>query len=573
MLASGMAAVERTDEEPRPEESGVTRQTHSGPPETPEEAFAPTEDKLTLVTDRYRILRRIGKGGMGEVFLAEHTAIGKLVAIKLLSEELARKPRTVQRFLQEARAASLIGHENVVDITDFGHTPSGLPYLTMEFLVGEDLKHTLRREGRLAWPRTRRILLQLLAALGAAHRMGVVHRDIKPDNCFRVQRGDNPDFIKVLDFGIAKVTGEDTDQNLTQTGVVMGTAEYMSPEQAKSEPIDARTDLYAVGVILYQMLTGRVPFRATGFMGTLSKHITEPVPPPRTVAPEAEIGRALEQVMLKALAKAPDERFQSAEAFAEALRALPPNEGEAKAPPRSRAPMVVAVTLAVAAVAFALGPRVAGMFERTGPEGQVGASAGAATAGAATAGEGSAGAATAGEVAATAGAGSAGAATAGEVAATAGEGSAGATTAGEVGATAGAATAGEVGATTAGEVGATGTAGETPPPVDTKASPSKPKPKPKPTPAPLPERLSAAALRAGFAAVEATARECRKHGGLPGTVVHVQLTVTAEGKVEGATAKKPYAGTSLGRCVEAAARTATFPRAQEGQRAEPGFKL
>ena len=238
-----VGVVEETDEEFRiaPGDSESTRVTSSGPPPTP--AQIPTEELMALMSDRYRILRRIGKGGMGEVFLAEHTAIGKQVAIKILSEDFAKKPRIVQRFLQEARAASLIRHENVVDITDFGHTPSGLPFLTMEFLVGEDLKHTLRREGPLPWPRARRMLVQLLAALAAAHRQGVIHRDIKPDNVFRVRRGDNPDFIKVLDFGIAKVVGEEVDQNLTQTGVVMGTAEYMSPEQARSDPLDARTDL------------------------------------------------------------------------------------------------------------------------------------------------------------------------------------------------------------------------------------------------------------------------------------------------------------------------------------------
>jgi len=502
-------------------ESGATRVTSSGP--TPSPAQIPTAELMALMSDRYRIIKRIGRGGMGEVFLSEHAAIGKQVAIKILSEDFARKPRIVQRFLQEARAASLIRHENVVDITDFGHTPSGLPFLTMEYLDGEDLKAMLRRELRLPWPRARRILLQVLAALEAAHAQGVIHRDIKPDNCFRLTRGDNEDFIKVLDFGIAKVLGDEIDQALTQTGVVMGSAEYMSPEQAKSEPIDARTDLYSVGVILYQMLTGKVPFRANGFMGTLSKHIMEPPPPPRQVAPEAKITRQLEQLVLKALAKEPGDRFQSASEFAAALKAMPP--GRVGPVVTGRATWWTAGLVA----ALCIGGLMTWSLWPGAPERQDDGVADHMVASVDEPGQSDPHLAPV-------------------LAPQVPEAPAVTTEHGE-----------------GGESGDAGTTGDASAPDPGKRTQTRPRPK-------LPEVLSVDQLRHGFAQVESVARECRKFG-VPGAVVHVQLRVTPEGKVEGAAARKPYQGTSLGSCVESAASKAKFPPARTGQRAEPGFKL
>jgi len=503
--------------------SVATRVTSSGPAPTP--AQIPTGELVALMSDRYRILRRIGRGGMGEVFLAEHTAIGKQVAIKILSEDFARKSRIVQRFLQEARASSAIRHENVVDITDYGHTPSGLPFLAMEYLVGEDLKATLRREGPLPWPRARRIILQVLAGLAAAHGKGVIHRDIKPDNCFRVQRGENLDFIKVLDFGIAKVINEEVDQHLTQTGVVMGTAEYMSPEQARSDPIDARTDLYAVGVILFEMLTGRVPFRANGFMGTLSKHIMEAPPSPRAVAPRANISRALERAVLKALAKDPGDRFQSAGAFAAALRALPPTEDGMAASRRRPWPTAgMAMVLGLAGLAGLV--RWAGS-ERAGDERLATTETPAFAASAVGVEEQPRDASWMDEPAG-----------------------------------------GRVAGRWAEEVSVGAAPGPDPPRRATDPARRR-----EPRSRRVPETLSPEALRGGFTAVAGAVAECRKHGGVPGTVVHVQLTVTAAGTVEGASARKPYQGTSFGRCVEAAASRASFPPARTSQRAEPGFKL
>ena len=271
---------------------------------------------------RYRIIERIGAGGMGTVYLAEHIAIGKRVAIKILGSEFAHKARLVDRFLREARAASLIEHEHIVDITDFGHVTEGVPYFAMEFLEGKTLAEVIEQDGRLPWPRARRIFLQICTALDAAHHKGVIHRDMKPDNVFLVKRAGEDQFVKVLDFGIAKLVTEDADQGLTQTGAVIGTAAYMSPEQAQSLEVDPRTDVYSAGIILYQMLTGRVPFTADGFMGVAAKHLTERPPSMRSIAPDAEISVGLDRVVLKALRKPRDERYGSVTEFAQALRSL-----------------------------------------------------------------------------------------------------------------------------------------------------------------------------------------------------------------------------------------------------------
>ncbi|HWB77755.1 MAG TPA: serine/threonine-protein kinase, partial [Nannocystaceae bacterium] len=175
--------------------------THSGPIHHAGE----TDLAGTVLADRYRIVKKLGEGGMGSVYLAEHTTINKRLAIKVLSPEYSHKQDLVDRFLQEARAASMIEQENVVEITDFGSTPTGSVFFAMEFLNGEDLAATIKREGGLAWQRVKPIMLQICSALSAAHAAGIIHRDMKPENCYRIRRGGNEDFVKVLDFGIAKV--------------------------------------------------------------------------------------------------------------------------------------------------------------------------------------------------------------------------------------------------------------------------------------------------------------------------------------------------------------------------------
>ncbi len=286
---------------------------------------AALDDRLDLrgrlVSDRYRVISKLGEGGMGVVYLVEHAAIEKRFAMKVLAEELARRPDVKERFLQEARAAARIGHPNIVDITDFGATPGGSVFFTMELLEGPDLAEVIRLGGAMPWSRARQLLLQICAALGAAHAKGIVHRDVKPANIVLVPRPTGEQ-IKVLDFGIAKVTTlEARSERLTRTGMIFGTPEYMAPEQALGRPVDGRADLYAVGVIMYEMLTGRVPFKADSFMAVLNKHIHEPPPPPSTVDPLLPIGPALEAIVLRALAKAPEDRFQSMAELAGAIEA------------------------------------------------------------------------------------------------------------------------------------------------------------------------------------------------------------------------------------------------------------
>jgi serine/threonine-protein kinase len=261
---------------------------------------------------------------MGTVYLGEHTTIRKKFAIKVLSHEFAHKPDLVERFLQEARAASMISQENVVEITDFGDTPDGSVFFVMEHLQGEDLSDTVKDLGALPWSRVKPIMIQVCRALEAAHEAGIIHRDMKPENCYRIKRGKNDDFIKVLDFGIAKVTSEEGEggKGLTRTGMIFGTPEYMSPEQAQGAKVDTRVDIYATGVIMYELLTGRVPFTADTFMGILTKHMFEVPEAPSAVAPNANIPPEVESLILKAMQKDREYRFQDMKEMIEAIEAV-----------------------------------------------------------------------------------------------------------------------------------------------------------------------------------------------------------------------------------------------------------
>jgi eukaryotic-like serine/threonine-protein kinase len=280
------------------------------------------------IATRYKVVRKLGEGGMGAVYLALHTILEKQVALKVLHGEFARKPDLVDRFMQEAKAASRIRHENVIDISDFGATPEGHVFFAMELLQGADLHDAIARaklSGQLLpWSRTKRIFLQICSALAAAHARGIVHRDLKPENVFLIDFLGDHDFVKLLDFGIAKltdVTSEEGGRKLTKTGMLFGTPEYMSPEQARGENVDHRVDIYAMGCILFQLVTNRVPFESDNFMGVLSQHLTEEPP---SIPPEVfdQIGapRALADVIDRALEKDRDKRFQTIEEFANAVR-------------------------------------------------------------------------------------------------------------------------------------------------------------------------------------------------------------------------------------------------------------
>lgn len=278
------------------------------------------------VVGSYRILGKIGEGGMGSVYVAEHTLIGRQAAIKVLQREMSHRQDLVTRFFNEARAATAVKHPGIVEIYDFGYHTDGSAYIVMEFLEGETLSARLRRIGPLPAARAAALGRQVAGALGAAHAKGIVHRDLKPDNIFIVRDLDIPDGerTKILDFGIAKLAaGDQLGISKTRTGAVMGTPAYMSPEQSKGAGnVDARTDLYALGCIVFEMVCGRPPFLAEGGGEVMAQHIFAPVPAPSSIAP---VTPQLEQFLLRALAKDPAQRFQSAEDMSAALQiAVPP---------------------------------------------------------------------------------------------------------------------------------------------------------------------------------------------------------------------------------------------------------
>jgi serine/threonine protein kinase len=282
----------------------------------------------TLAAGRYRIIKLLGEGGMGQVYLAEHVAIEKRVALKVLRAEYATKGDIVTRFQQEAISASRIKHPNVLDVFDFGQLDNGCFYLAMEFLDGCDLADELTRRRVLDAGTGIRVSMQICRALAAAHANGVVHRDMKPENVFIQRTADGEEIVKIVDFGIAQLRSKDdavvaTKRRLTRTGMIFGTPEYMAPEQASGKHADLRADIYAVGIMMYEMFTGAVPFTGETFLGVLTKHLSEVAPAMNVVYPELTISPQLQAVIMRALEKDPAIRYQSMLEFAQAITATP----------------------------------------------------------------------------------------------------------------------------------------------------------------------------------------------------------------------------------------------------------
>ncbi|MBS2018581.1 MAG: serine/threonine protein kinase [Deltaproteobacteria bacterium] len=284
------------------------------------------------ISDRYKIERLLGEGGMGAVYQAEHTLMRKRMAIKVLHPEMTRLPEVVQRFEREAMAAAHIDHPHVVTATDFGKLDDGSFFLALEFVEGKSLREAIA-EGRLELGRALHIARQMAAALSRAHGLNIVHRDLKPENVMLVERDGDPDFVKVLDFGIAKVPIGELGTNdkdaagpgqpvLTQAGMVYGTPEYMAPEQALGQPVDARADLYALGIILYEMLCGVRPFEAESKVALLGMQVTAPMPPTAQKCPEANVPPEVEALILRLLAKEATERVGEAKEVIEGITTI-----------------------------------------------------------------------------------------------------------------------------------------------------------------------------------------------------------------------------------------------------------
>ena len=301
----------------------VAQETNNEATRLTDDRYAQRPDpRVGLILDsKYKLLESLGQGGMGSVFRAERLHIGDEVAVKLLHRDLVREKQALERFRREARTAAMIRHPNVVSIHDFndGSTDTSEAYIVMELVQGKSLGDLLRREGRLAPERAVRLMNGICAGVGVAHRQGLLHRDLKPDNVIIVppSHEDDKETAKVVDFGLAKVRDVATATALTHTGAVIGTLYYMSPEQCSGEELDSRADVYSLGAMFYEMLTGGPPFRANNLAGLISKHLHEP-PPPFPESPQ--ISPALKAVCLRALSKNRDQRQADATAFGRELQ-------------------------------------------------------------------------------------------------------------------------------------------------------------------------------------------------------------------------------------------------------------
>ena len=278
-----------------------------------------------LVGNRFVIREQIGQGGMGVVYRAEQAGSRREVALKVLRPKLSNEPKLLERFRNEASTASRLSHPNTVTVYDFGVTEDGRLFIAMELVEGITLDDAVRENGPIDWGRTCRIGVQICGSLEEAHQQNIIHRDLKPENIMLTRRGEETDVVKVLDFGIAKILAEEgrgSGPALMARDEMFGTPEYMSPEQIRSEPLDPRADVYALGIIFYRMLTGRLPFSADAPLALLAKHLTEPPIPFDDYPASAEIPRDLQTLVLSALAKDRNSRPASMRIIADQLRLM-----------------------------------------------------------------------------------------------------------------------------------------------------------------------------------------------------------------------------------------------------------
>jgi serine/threonine-protein kinase len=322
MNANDMAFCPRCGSAQGDRERAGTSPTEPPPPPTHE------ADPLvgTVIADRYRMLSLVGRGGMGVVYKAEHVRIGKLMAIKLLHGELARDKDIVKRFKREADSASKLSHPNTVQIFDFGRSDN-LMYLVMEYVAGRDLGWMIHHEHTLPFVRVARIAAQVCASLVEAHGIGLVHRDLKPENIMVVDSRSQPDFVKVLDFGLAKLRDQQGG-DITRAGALVGTPYYMAPEHIRGETVDGRADLYAIGAMIYKAVCGVPPFTAQTPVGVLAKHLTETLVPPSERSPRKDLPPQCDDIVRKAMQRDPKDRYQRAEDFRDDLLAYLESVGE-----------------------------------------------------------------------------------------------------------------------------------------------------------------------------------------------------------------------------------------------------
>ncbi len=293
----------------------------------------------SVLNGQFLVEQKIGSGGMGAVYRASQPAMNRLVAVKILHPKLTNRKDLVSRFRREARAMSHLSHPNTVKVFLYGELEDGSLYIVMEYLEGKNLNQLVRKEGPLPVERAVPVLTQVCGALQEAHSQGIIHRDLKPENIFICNSGGLKDYAKVLDFGLAKVTERELRPGsimLTQEGMVFGTPEFMSPEQAQGKPLDARSDIYSLATILYEALTGKLPFDAKTPMEYIQLHVTKsPIPLDERV-PGKRFPAGLGQVIAKALSKKPEDRYGSAMEFAEALRVFAPHARFSDIMPQNR---------------------------------------------------------------------------------------------------------------------------------------------------------------------------------------------------------------------------------------------